>query len=310
LTDLIYSKLRKGRSLAGLGLERADGRMYVEGLVVPQPEATGEEVKVRGLTFGIFRNVQHIWRRKWENLHFVNCKLNDLGLFGCTIRNCRFERCDMRNVGFWRCRVSDCSFNRCDMRSVAFGGCLIGWRMRRNEFRSVDFERCNLTTSAHSYELYKDCSFKHCRYGACNFRGAVFEDCYFEGKLDSAMFASRDPHFPKMPENELLRTDFRSAGVSQAAFDNIGIDPSWFPVDDDLIILHHGAEDWRRWLSEGYVEPTEGTVWFIEEMARCSGTPSIFSKSLLTNRATFTEDQVEALIAISEGRAPKAPNKR
>jgi uncharacterized protein YjbI with pentapeptide repeats len=308
--EAIYNRLTKGKPLDALGLKEVAGRVYIDGLTVPEPKPTGEGFTVAGLTFGVLGNIQSLRKVTWENLHFVDCNLCHLGFFRCAIRNCRFDRCDCRHLGFWESQISDTAFEKCDMREVAFGGNDVFRPKHRNEFRSVIFERCDLRESAHSCELYKDCTFRHCHYGRLDFSGAVFEDCLFEGNLGEAMFANRDPEFLKMPENKLLRTDFRNADVSQAAFDNIDIDPSWFPVDDDLIILHHGAEDWRRWLREGYIEPTEGSVWFIEEMARRSGTPSIFSKSLLTNRATFTEDQVEALIAISEGRTPKAPDKR
>ena len=293
----IYNRLKKGKTLEGLGLGKLAGRWLVESLSVPQPEPKGL-FQFKGLTFQQNANVQILKKVRWENMHFSYCDFSDLGFFGLEMTNCHFTNCRCQEIGFWDANISDCEFVACDMTDAAFGGVDMN-RPRPNRYSNVIFQGCDFRGSAHSCEAYDSCSFINCRLEHIDFEGAVFSDCIFEGKLQDVMFKARSAACGPIRTNRLSGCDFRRTELVACAFVNIDLNPDLLPNSEDLIVLWNGPADWAKWGEQISAAQHEGRSLFLKHVTKDSGAPTVTNRSLLLS--AFSTEEVEMLVKIGRG---------
>jgi len=297
LVDEVTSRLKNGVSLADLSLPVKDARLVINSVSLrrssPARTAVFGRIKFSIGTPNVLSDI------RWNNMHFTGCTFSGVKFFGGSFDNCVFERCEFDHAGFWDFEMSTCRFAHCGLRGVAFGGVNeLGKVKKPNSLVSVSFDRCDMRESAHSCEEYRFCEFRNCKLDGVQFLGAVFEDCQFIGRLNEVEFRRFDGQANNCRPNELLRCDFRNAGLIDCQFLNISMDPALFPAGDDWIVLPRGPEDLRAWQQRFETED-----WYIQRLIRLSGAPTIISRSTLV-QAGFTPDQIGELLAVAEGNGP------
>jgi len=292
LSSEVCSRLRNGRSLAGLPIEVRDGRFVVDTLSMATKSST------EGLTVG--RILFHLGspnvlkRVEWKNLHCIGCDFSGIAFLGNCFTNCVFEKCVFDEAGFWEFRMSKCTFMRCDLRRAALGGVDVLAAVKNpNTFEQVKFEKCDMRHSAHSCEIYSLCGFHRCKLDGVLFMGAVFEDCEFSGRLRAVELRRYDGQPSGCRPNELLRCDFRKAELIDCQFLNIDLDPATFPESEDWIVLRNGPADLIKW--QLCIDKDD---WYIQRLISLSGAPTILSHSGLVS-AGFSSEEIAALLAIS-----------
>lgn len=282
-------------------LEMYSGRFVIDSFDVQNAAAFPNNL-LKNLKLRYFSR-SHITKWKsYKRLHFKNCNLSGVTMLGGKIEGCVFEACNLDRISFFGTAISNTRFEDCSLKSAHMGGHIPVLRQECS-FEQIEFDCSNLEASTHSDEKYTNCIFRNCRVDGVEFRGAVFKDCKFTGKLRNVLF-ERDYAFGKRTSvhNTMLRCDFTSCLLVNTYFRNIDLDKSMFSSTEDMIWLWRGPKDWIEWAS--MVDPSSypgGLDCFAREMAKAAGTPTLVYKSTLFE---FPDDDVEALIELSKRYKP------
>lgn len=294
-----YQRLKRGRSLYGLGHPELAGRILVEGLVAPQP-APESRGRLAGLGLRLTNGDQVIRRKIWKNIHFRKCGLSNISFFTQRLENCVFEKCKCRGIGFWKSRLVNIVFEECDLRDAALGGNDMVRPGPRNEFQGVTFRHCDMRNTSYTYELFEDCTFDHCKLDNVDFEGSVFRNCTFSGRLDDVTFNRQNRMFKIGELNLMENSDFSNADVTWCKFAGISMRLAWFGHNDDLILLPHGPDDWRRWLGRFEGDSRfPGIEIFADSVLDC-GTPAVASRKFLLE-CGFSDGEIDLLARRGSG---------
>jgi hypothetical protein len=187
----IWNRLRKGRSLDGLGLPMKEGRLDPSEFSAPQPRT--EWYSDSRFSFGLLRGMLDLRRITWRNLDFRGADLCHLRFDRCLVDDCIFDECDCRDWRLWGSRISRCSFRGADLRESALGNTTRGW----NIWEDVDFSGADLRDTTYTAGEFARCQFGDAKLTKVDFGGMSFRDCVFEGPLDEVLFDAEPPGPPR-----------------------------------------------------------------------------------------------------------------
>lgn len=233
----VVRRLKSGKSLDGLGLEKFNGRIDLRGLVLPEPTVRerrqtffGTVATASGKTE--FENVD------FEGLDFSRAYLKDLLISNCRIHNCLLDHSNCQNIRVWGTEFHECSFRKADLSGSALGGTL---GKQRNHFRAVDFSVADLrgASFAGGGAKFTECIFKDANLLKVGFEGSVFEDCQFAGKLREVQFYRLGFKAEGFPPNEMKRVDMSEAMLHFVEFRGLDVRDVRWPSDDQHIIVHN-----------------------------------------------------------------------
>jgi uncharacterized protein YjbI with pentapeptide repeats len=229
----VWKRLTQGKPVESLGLHSKSGRLYLGGLLAPEPSVakTVREIhadisELSGLT--VLREVT------WKSLDFSSSRLNGLRFFNCTINDCVFDECRCQDWRLWGTTIGRTTFRCADLRRSALGGVL---EDRRNSFQEVDFTEADLRQSVYVSADFVGCKFKDTRLTKVNFGGSSFTDCSFEGELREVCFNRKGFKVEALPPNEMVRVDFSAAQLRSVEFRGLDLDTVRFPNDDNHVLL-------------------------------------------------------------------------
>jgi uncharacterized protein YjbI with pentapeptide repeats len=240
----VWSRLTGGESLEGLGLPLTKaGRVDLQDLVAPQPTVVDQATVVdptlpAPVNLVKFGNLIAIRGAHWKGIDFSGARLGFLQFFDSTIEDCSFDGATCHRWEVRGTTIADTSFRSADLREASLGGVREGHE--RNSFRQVDFTEADMRGT-----LWISCDMLGARFVETNllqvdFQGTVFEECTFEGQLDSVIFR-REPSQPfrneAFPPNEMKGVDLRRAELRFVEFRGLDMDDVQWPESPDYLVV-------------------------------------------------------------------------
>lgn len=110
----LMEALLTSKGFYSLGLSQVSGRLLVAELNLPQPRVLGK-AEVSGYALQQTTGFPTARNLNWKGLHFRNCDLRRLKVFGGKMLDCIFESCDLSRAGLWNAAVEGCYFNSCNI---------------------------------------------------------------------------------------------------------------------------------------------------------------------------------------------------
>jgi uncharacterized protein YjbI with pentapeptide repeats len=220
---------------------RSDGRIDLRQIASTDPNHVGSEDSRLG-RFAILQGLTEFRNVRWDGIDFTGSRLNSLRFFDSEVTNCVFDKCSCRDLRLWRTSFKKCFFRATDLRGSSLGAVLEG---RRNSFEDLIFERADLRDISFNSAEFTRCSFKDSKLKKIDFRGSIFVDCVFEGKLEEVIFSDRRIDAAKdLSPNLMTRVDFSNAELRWVEFRRLDLAGVKFPTSDEYIVL----DDFPRFL--------------------------------------------------------------
>jgi uncharacterized protein YjbI with pentapeptide repeats len=230
-----------------LGLERADGRVDLRGIVSPPRElGPGRHPSSEYTTDAIATGVA------WRDLDFSKARIGSIKIRHGIIDNCVFDGASCLHLGMWATRVTRSTFLKADLRAAVLGGVETG---KRNEFCEVNFSGADLRESVYDAANFTRCTFSNTKLRKVNFWGSVFVDCTFEGVLDETTFARYGQSEPKSPTNEMRGVDFRRAELRSVEFYGLDLEDVKWPERGDHLVIHDFVKTLDKAIAEMNTNP-------------------------------------------------------
>jgi len=233
-SEEIWRRLATNEPLNDLGLPTKNGRVDLRGLIVP----VAGEVGVRSTRLAEIRElaVNEVRGVRWSDLDLTGVCLDAVRLFDCRIENCLFERARCQDLRMWGTTVQDSIFRKVDLRKSALGG--VDGR-RRNCFRGVAFEQCDLRQTAYVSAQFEECRFDRCKLAKVDFQGSTFSDCTFTGDLSEVLFYRFAHDGQHLPPNEMRHVDLSKARLQLVEFRGLDMDTVVWPEDGDHVVARN-----------------------------------------------------------------------
>jgi uncharacterized protein YjbI with pentapeptide repeats len=246
LTAAVIDRLRSGRALDDLPLERHDGRLDLRGFVLPQPTRSNRRQVGRYFVQDLDELLE-LSERTLERIDFAGAVLDHLRFFECRIDDCVFDRARLRDLRLWATDVSDTSFRGADLRSSALGPWYEG---RGNVYTGCDFSRANLHDAGCSAAEFVDCVFEEMRLRGMDFQSSGFVRCRFTGELREVLFYDHGFETGKPTPNEMRDVDFSDAELRWVEFRGLDLSEVKLPQGPNHLIVDHYPCVLRRGLEE------------------------------------------------------------
>ena len=179
----------------------------------------------------------------WKRLDFAKARMASLRLFDVMIEDCCFDGADLSELRMWGTRILRTSFRGADLRGAALGGVENG---KRNLFQDVDFTKADLRRTSHQSSDMVRCLFSNTKLKQAEFRGTVFVDCTFEGKLEEVIFYRVPTDAKHLPPNEMKDVDLSRAKLRWAAFRGLDMDRVQWPEDGEHLLIRDYARTLTR----------------------------------------------------------------
>jgi fluoroquinolone resistance protein len=231
LTQAIWDRLLRGRSVDDLQLARHEGRLDLRRLRRPQrvPRKFGFGTSEVPPSAPI-----EIHGASWRDLDFSGAVLEELRLFGVNIVNCRFDECRLPGLRVWSSSFADCTFVNANLHDCMLGGVE---NTRRTAYLHVDFSKADMRSTSYEAAAFEGCAFRTTKLSGVDFQSSTFQDCVFEGEIRDVLFYRHGFKGERFPPNEMTNVDFRRAQLHDVSFRGLSMDKVMFPEDDDHLVI-------------------------------------------------------------------------
>jgi hypothetical protein len=241
LAARVIDRLVAGEPLAGLPLDRHEGRADLRGFAVPSPEVLGEGVlESSGARTGLrwLGGLIELRGVTVSDLDLSGARLDHLRFHDTVVRGCRFDRATCRDWRAWDFTVEDSTFRRSSLRGAA-----LGTRSEKgNHYRRVDFSGADLRDVVCQRATFEDCDLSDARLDKVEFGGCVFARCRFAGLLDEVVFSGHELGAEgSAPTGRLEDVDLSGAVLRYVGFRDVSFDRVVPPAerDDQVVVTHY-----------------------------------------------------------------------
>jgi len=183
----------------------------------------------------------------WRGRDFSGQALPHQRLFDSLIEDCTFDGATLEDLRMWGTTIRRCSFKKTNLRNSALGG-VDG--TKRNVFEDVSFTETDLRGTVYVSPAFTRCTFVRCKLKKVDFQGSVFSDCRFEGNLDEVLFYRHAFRGEAFPPNEMRGVDFSAAKLSFVEFRNLDMTDVRWPTDADHLVLTDYRTNLERAIGE------------------------------------------------------------
>jgi uncharacterized protein YjbI with pentapeptide repeats len=246
--EAVLGRLLSGESLAGLPLQRIDGRFDLRGIFSNRQEMGGRqvgqvlEVNPAGQRRGFFK--RRVEPQIWQDLDLRFADLPEMRWMNIDVVGCRFDYAHLQGLRCWGVHVTDSCFAGADVRMSQWGPHQPD-QFRRSVWQQVDFSRADIRST--SCELdFVAVNFSHAKFTNTHWGWSNLEGVTFEGRVHGLEIGGR-PIAERPADWRITGVDLSRARLSHVSFIGVdlGVVDVQLPDDEHHLII----DGWPQYLA-------------------------------------------------------------
>jgi uncharacterized protein YjbI with pentapeptide repeats len=183
----------------------------------------------------------------WQGRDLSGQSLLSLRFFDSLIEDCTFDGAKLQDLRMWGTTIRRCSFRKTDLRGSALGS-VDG--AKRNVLEDLSFIETDLRGTVYQSADITRCTFVRCKLKKVDFQGSVFTHCTFEGDLDEVLFYRHGFRGEAFPPNEMRGVDFSNALFTNVEFRKLDMADVRWPTEEDHLVVTDYVANLERAIAE------------------------------------------------------------